>query len=105
MPETTDTPDFFRPRLAEMIDLRHPLAVLASRLTTMRDAVPISSAEASRITSPAEASSAMIGSGATAGWSSALTPGTSAADAWSCTTIARRRSPPLGSGSSRRVFF
>jgi len=32
MPETTDTADFFRPRLAEMIDLRHPLAVLASRL-------------------------------------------------------------------------
>ena len=32
MPEITDTPDFFRPRLAEMIDLRHPLAVLASRL-------------------------------------------------------------------------
>ncbi|GKT25628.1 hypothetical protein AVHM3334_18540 [Acidovorax sp. SUPP3334] len=32
MPEPTDTPDFFRPRLAEMIDLRHPLAVLASRL-------------------------------------------------------------------------
>lgn len=23
MPETTDTADFFRPRLAEMIDLRH----------------------------------------------------------------------------------
>ena len=32
MPETTDTADFFRSRLAEMIDLRHPLAVLASRL-------------------------------------------------------------------------
>lgn len=32
MPEPCDTPDFFRPRLAEMIDLRHPLAVLASRL-------------------------------------------------------------------------
>ena len=32
MPTTADTPDFFRPRLAEMIDLRHPLAVLASRL-------------------------------------------------------------------------
>ena len=32
MPETTDTADFFRPRLAEMIDLRRPLAVLASRL-------------------------------------------------------------------------
>lgn len=30
MPESADTPDFFRPRLAEMIDLRHPLAVLAS---------------------------------------------------------------------------
>lgn len=30
--EACDTPDFFRPRLAEMIDLRHPLAVLASRL-------------------------------------------------------------------------
>lgn len=28
MPET----DLFRPQLAEMIDLRHPLAVLASRL-------------------------------------------------------------------------
>ena len=26
------TPDFFRARLAEMIDLRHPLAVLAGRL-------------------------------------------------------------------------
>ena len=26
------TPDFFRSRLAEMIDLRHPLAVLAGRL-------------------------------------------------------------------------
>ena len=32
MPETPDTADFFRPRLTEMIDLRHPLAVLASRL-------------------------------------------------------------------------
>jgi|SRR5882672_1207417 len=32
MPEPADTPDFFRPRLAELIDLRHPLAVLASRL-------------------------------------------------------------------------
>ena len=32
MPEPTATADFFRPRLAEMIDLRHPLAVLASRL-------------------------------------------------------------------------
>ncbi len=32
MPEPFDTPDFFRPRLVEMIDLRHPLAVLASRL-------------------------------------------------------------------------
>lgn len=32
MPESADTPDFFRPRLVEMIDLRHPLAVLASRL-------------------------------------------------------------------------
>jgi IS5 family transposase len=32
MPEPADTADFFRPRLAEMIDLRHPLAVLASRL-------------------------------------------------------------------------
>ena len=32
MPEPADTVDFFRPRLAEMIDLRHPLAVLASRL-------------------------------------------------------------------------
>ena len=32
MPKTTNTTDFFRPRLAEMIDLRHPLAVLASRL-------------------------------------------------------------------------
>lgn len=32
MSATADTPDFFRPRLAEMIDLRHPLAVLASRL-------------------------------------------------------------------------
>lgn len=31
MPEATVTPDFFRPRLAEMIDLRHPLAMLASR--------------------------------------------------------------------------
>jgi IS5 family transposase len=32
MHEPVDTADFFRPRLAEMIDLRHPLAVLASRL-------------------------------------------------------------------------
>ena len=32
MPEPADTVDFFRPRLAEMLDLRHPLAVLASRL-------------------------------------------------------------------------
>ncbi|SIP96284.1 hypothetical protein SAMN05880557_101306 [Pseudacidovorax sp. RU35E] len=32
MTERSHTPDFFRPRLAEMIDLRHPLAVLASRL-------------------------------------------------------------------------
>ncbi len=32
MADTIDTADFFRPRLAEMIDLRHPLAVLASRL-------------------------------------------------------------------------
>jgi IS5 family transposase len=32
MPERCDTADFFRPRLVEMIDLRHPLAVLASRL-------------------------------------------------------------------------
>lgn len=32
MAVAADTPDFFRPRLAEMIDLRHPLAVLASRL-------------------------------------------------------------------------
>ena len=32
MLESADTPDFFRPRLVEMIDLRHPLAVLASRL-------------------------------------------------------------------------
>jgi len=32
MPEPADTVDFFRPRLAEMIDLRHPLAALASRL-------------------------------------------------------------------------
>jgi IS5 family transposase len=32
MPDPDGTPDFFRPRLAEMIDLRHPLAVLASRL-------------------------------------------------------------------------
>jgi len=32
MPESADTSDFFRPRLVEMIDLRHPLAVLASRL-------------------------------------------------------------------------
>jgi IS5 family transposase len=32
MPEVADTADFFRPRLSEMIDLRHPLAVLASRL-------------------------------------------------------------------------
>src|SRR5207247_11255977 len=32
MPEPCDTSDLFRPRLAEMIDLRHPLAVLASRL-------------------------------------------------------------------------
>ncbi len=32
MTERSDTPDFFRPRLAEMIDLRHPQAVLASRL-------------------------------------------------------------------------
>lgn len=32
MSESCDAPDFFRQRLAEMIDLRHPLAVLASRL-------------------------------------------------------------------------
>lgn len=32
MPEAQSTADFFRPRLAEIIDLRHPLAVLASRL-------------------------------------------------------------------------
>ncbi len=32
MPEPCDTPDFFRTRLAQTIDLRHPLAVLASRL-------------------------------------------------------------------------
>ena len=32
MPQTIDTADLFRPRLVEMIDLRHPLAVLASRL-------------------------------------------------------------------------
>src|SRR6218665_431414 len=32
MPEPTDTADLFRSRLAEMIGLRHPLAVLASRL-------------------------------------------------------------------------
>src|SRR6218665_1491154 len=32
MPEPTDTADFFRSRLAEMIDLSHPLAVLASRI-------------------------------------------------------------------------
>src|SRR6218665_3613033 len=32
MPEPTDTADFFRSRPAEMIALRHPLAVLASRL-------------------------------------------------------------------------
>ena len=32
MLESADTPDFFRPRLVEMIDLRHPLALLASRL-------------------------------------------------------------------------
>ena len=32
MRETAQTFDFFRPRLAEMIDLRHPLAVLATRL-------------------------------------------------------------------------
>jgi IS5 family transposase len=29
---TTSTPDFFRSRLDQMIDLRHPLAVLAARL-------------------------------------------------------------------------
>ena len=28
------TPDFFRARLDQMIDLRHPLAVLASRRLT-----------------------------------------------------------------------
>ena len=32
MRETAQTFDFFRPRLVEMIDLRHPLAVLATRL-------------------------------------------------------------------------
>jgi IS5 family transposase len=32
MPELADTADFFRQPLAQMIDLRHPLAVLASRL-------------------------------------------------------------------------
>ena len=32
MSESCDAPDFFRQRLAQMIDLRHPLAVLASRL-------------------------------------------------------------------------
>jgi hypothetical protein len=33
MSKTADTSDSFRPRLAEMIDLRHPLAILASRLS------------------------------------------------------------------------
>jgi hypothetical protein len=32
MSQAVATPDMFRQRLAEMIDLRHPLAVLASRL-------------------------------------------------------------------------
>jgi hypothetical protein len=32
MSEAAGAPDLFRQRLAEMIDLRHPLAVLASRL-------------------------------------------------------------------------
>ncbi len=32
MPEACENADLFRPRLVEMIDLRHPLAVLASRL-------------------------------------------------------------------------
>lgn len=32
MADAPDTPDFFRPRLVDLIDLRHPLAVLASRL-------------------------------------------------------------------------
>lgn len=30
MPEFRESADFFRPRLAEMSDLRHPLAELAS---------------------------------------------------------------------------
>ena len=30
----SDTADFFRSRLDQMIDLRHPLAVLSSRLLT-----------------------------------------------------------------------
>src|SRR6218665_3644460 len=36
MTEAAETPDFFRQRLVEMIDLRHPLAVLASRLPWTR---------------------------------------------------------------------
>lgn len=32
MPEFRESADFFRTRLAEMSDLRHPLAELASRL-------------------------------------------------------------------------
>ena len=34
------TPDFFRARLGEMIDLRHPLAVLAGRLPWAAIEVP-----------------------------------------------------------------
>ena len=32
MLEVMSTPDFFRARLDQMVDLRHPLAVLASRM-------------------------------------------------------------------------
>lgn len=36
MPDAYENADLFRPRLVEMIDLRHPLAVLASRLPWSR---------------------------------------------------------------------
>ena len=33
------TPDFFRARLDAMIDLRHPLAALATRMPWVRDRI------------------------------------------------------------------
>jgi IS5 family transposase len=43
----TDAADFFRSRLDQMIDLRHPLAVLASRM-------PWQEIEASIVLAPTE---------------------------------------------------